>query len=244
MKKQARMAWLVTLALLAPPLGAMGAAFAVSAEEGAAEVYSEDGSNSVSGNEAGTESGTEKVQLDTPTNLRWGAQGDYGFLNAKYCANWEGVNPSIEESTDSWLYAGWVIEVYKDDQHYPDADVWLSDQAYESYWDSEAQKLVYTDVLLSEHSFPIYYDIFESGSYKFRAKACALWDDEVYRDSEWSQWSESIAYVRPEQELGVVTEIFWDTEKAGVCRFTPLENSEYLEGYYVTLYNTAFGDRF
>lgn len=241
MKKQAKIAWLVTLALLAPPLGAMGPVSAASAEEGGAEVYAGAETASVSGNEPGTGSGTEKVQLDTPTNLQWGARGDNYAVNSKYWINWEGVNPSVNED-GGWPRADWRIEVLKDEQQYPDASVWLSSAAYESYWDSEAQKTVYTDVLLREHSFSVFRDIFESGSYKFRVKTCALRDDEAYQDSEWSQWSESITYVRPQQELGMVTDIFWDTEKAGVCRFAPLQDSEFIYTYYVALHK-QYGDR-
>lgn len=202
MKKKARIAWLAAVALLAAPLGAMGPVSTAEAEETET-----------------TESGTEKIQLDTPTNLRWGAAEDLdepGLYN-KYNMNWEGTNPSINENGNSF----WPIEVYKDGQLFLNTGSW--EEVYESYWDDEAQEFIYTDELVNQHYYLLMSEkIFESGTYAFRVKATALDNDEVYQDSEWSDWSE-ITYVRPELELGVVTDVYWDTEKAGICHFTPLE---------------------
>lgn len=236
MKKQARIAWLVTLALLAPPIGAIGSVSAAEAEEGSGEAYSEEGNDSVSGGDSGAGTGTEKVKLDTPANLRWGATEDYDAPNSKYWMNWEGVNPSIDESFTFYVASRWNIEVYKDDQ--PFWNTTYIAPFYESYWDNDAQKTVYTDVPIGKHNIGLAEQILDSGSYKFRVRAEAKDDDAAYQDSEWSQWS-SITYVRPERELGMVTDVFWDTEKAGVCHFTPLENSDYLEGYYVNLYGQS-----
>lgn len=238
MKKQAKIAWLVTLALLAPPIAAMGPVSWADAEEGLEEVYSVSGNDTVSGGDSGAGTGTEKVKLDTPTNLWWGATEDYNAPNSKYWMNWEGVNPSIDESFTYYVASCWDIEVYKDDQFFWNT-MYLA-PFYESYWDSDAQKTVYTDEPNSKHYIGLADQILDSGSYKFRVRAFAQYDDEAYQHSEWSQWS-SITYVRPERELGVVTGVFWDAEKAGVCHFIPLEKSEYLSNYCVALYK-QFGD--
>lgn len=213
MKKRRLTASLMALALVAAIPGGMGSM---------ARVYAEEAS----------ESSAEKVQLDTPTNLQWG-QMDSGnvYINGKYRMNWEGINQSVDEE----MYSRWNIEVYKDEQQF--YNVTLVDYSYESYWDSDAQKTVYTDVPQKEHNLGIDDEICESGNYKFRIRAQAMYDDASYRSGEWSQWSDSITYIRPEQELGVVTDVIWDEEKAGLCHLVPLEDPQhFVEAYRVRLY--------
>lgn len=157
--------------------------------------------------EEAPQSSTEKVQLDTPTAVQFSKEP-----GEKYTLYWEGKSESVSENG----FTLWAIEVYKDEQYF---DSWLTDGMPEMkhQWGSYA------------------YEIFESGTYKFRVQACALYDDETYRSSEWSEWSDNITYVRPEQELGVVAKPTWDTEKAGVCHFTPFTDSTGVD-YYVNLY--------
>lgn len=215
MKRRAMIASLMTLALLATPFGSMGAMGKVHAKEA-------------------SESAAEKVQLDAPTNLRWGPRdSSHSSPNCKYDMNWEGVNPSLNDSGYD-VTSGWDIEVYKDDELFD--TTLLFDYYYESYWDMEANKNIFKDTPEGNHQMQIVSKISDSGSYKFRVRASAWWKDEAHQDSEWSQWSESITYIRPEQELGVVTNVSWDTKKAGVCCFSPLNDSEYLDGYYVYLH--------
>ncbi len=206
MKKRRWMAALVALALAAAP-GGMSPAARVNAEEAPG-------------------SSTEKVQLDTPTAVQFSNE------RGQYTLSWEGKNESIDEDGD----VRWHVEIYKDEQHF--ANMWDNDNYYESYWDTDKQETVYTDTPLTKHYYwrPLAACIFESGTYKVRVRAEALYDDETYRDSEWSEWSESITYVRPEQELGVVAKPTWDTEKAGVCHFIPLEDSTGVSYYNVDLY--------
>lgn len=160
--------------------------------------------------EEAPQSSTEKVQLDTPTPTGW---------SSDYTMNWEGKN----ESVDEYGYAWWSLEVYKDEQFFWGMS--YGDHYYENHWDADKQETVYSDTPVTQHNFRVADDIFESGTYKFRVRAKALYDDETYKDSEWSEWSESITYVRPAQELGVVAKPTWDAEKAGVCHFMPLEDS-------------------
>lgn len=226
MKKGRLTASLMALALAAAMPGGMGSMATVNAEE----------AYQASAVASGTENGTEKVQLDTPTNLRWGQlDSTYVYPNGKYYTKWEGVNPSISEGVALYVGSDWVVEGYRDEQLVYSTT--LYDPYYESYWDSDAQKTDYTDVPRKEHGLGMMCEkICESGSYKFRIKAVAMYDDEFYRNSEWSQWSVCMEYVRPERELGVVTGVTWDEEKAGVCHFTPLKDSQYLDYYTVYLY--------
>lgn len=105
MKKQAMIASLMALALLVSPIGNMGSMHQVSAEEDPGAAVS-----SVSGNAFRTGETTEKVQLDTPANLRWGY--DNGYNNAKYNMYWEGVNHSFYPDYYGVMNTDWEIEVY------------------------------------------------------------------------------------------------------------------------------------
>lgn len=224
MKKQAMIASLMALALLVSPIGSMGSMHQVSAEEDTGAVVS-----SVSGNASGAGETTEKVQLDTPTNLRWGC--DDGISpNPKYYICWEGVNESIDENG----YTSWQIQVYKDDQYF--WGIVVGDPYYEGHWDYEKDQWVNDTTLNREHGgIGIWSEIVESGNYKVRIRARAAFDDKSYQNSEWSEWSESIHYIRPEQELGIVSG-YWDAEKIGVFHFTPLGSSRYIDEYWASLY--------
>lgn len=208
MKKRRWTAVLMALALAAAP-GGMSPVATVNAEEA-------------------PESSTAKVQLDTPT-VRLLHDDEWG---GKYTIIYEGRNESVDEDGET----EWQIEVYKDEQYF-NGGTW-SERYYEDYWDADKQEYIPTDTPATKHQIMAWleYRIFESGTYKFRARAKALYDDETYRDSEWSEWSESIAYVRPEQELGVVAKPTWDTEKAGVCHFMPLRDQTGVHHYAVVLY--------
>lgn len=241
MKKQAMIASLMALALLVSPIGSMGSMHQVSAEEDTGAVVS-----SVSGNASGAGETTEKVQLDTPTNLRWGY--DDGYINPKYYMYWEGVNHSFYTDYYGDLRADWEIEVYKDGQPYqPDKEVtdyWLwkyDTKPFDYYYNGEMNYATnefvtdYTIRMQHVSSVLSYENLNESGTYKFRIRALAQLDDETYQDSEWSEWSEPITYVRPEQELDTIVG-YWDTQEAGVFHFKTVENKEYLCFYRVNLY--------
>ncbi|MCM1120555.1 MAG: LysM peptidoglycan-binding domain-containing protein [bacterium] len=220
MKKQAMIASLLALALLAAPLGNLGGSTQVNAEEEAGSELL-----SVSGNTQ------EKVQLDAPTNLRWG-NGVHPY--SKYKMHWSGVNDSTYMSHFRYLYSDWRYEVSRDGQIVKE-DGYLGESFYELQWDSDLQLVVETDIPVTERDYDFYNEIFESGSYRFRVKAVAAYDDKTRQDSEWSEWSDSIVYVRPEQELGSV-EAYWDQQQAGLGHFAPLEDTQYLSYYWVSLY--------
>lgn len=241
MKKQAMIASLMALALLVSPIGSMGSMHQVSAEEDPGAVVS-----SVSGNTSGAGETTEKVQLDMPTNLRWGC--DDGYVNPKYYMYWEGVNHSFYTDYYGDLRADWEIEVYKDGQPYqPDKEVtdyWLwkyDTKPFDYYYNGEKNYATnefvtdYTIRMQHVSSVLSYENLNESGTYKFRIRALAQLDDETYQDSEWSEWSEPITYVRPEQELDTIVG-YWDTQETGVFHFKTVENKEYLYDYRVNLY--------
>lgn len=229
MKKQAMIASLMALVLLVSPVGSMGSMRQVSAEEDPGVVVS-----SVSGNASGAGETTEKVQLDTPTNLRWGYDDEW-YDNDKYNIRWEGVNESVDE--DGW--SDWEIEIYKDDQYF--YGFITGDSYYGGHWDFEKDQWVYDTTPTREHNVYATHVIEESGYYKFRISARAAFDDKSYQSSEWSEWSESIHYIRPEQELGI-TSGYWDAEKTGLCHFTPLENSKYIDFYWANLYKYSHED--
>lgn len=50
----------------------------------------------------------------------------------------------------------------------------------------------------------------ESGDYRFRVRVL---DDQGNAISEWSEWSDSFQYIRPNQELGTVSNVRWSAEK-------------------------------
>lgn len=165
---------------------------------------------SVSGNARDAGSAQERVQLDTPTNPQWGTKPQYvdgnGFY--KYNISWEGVGPN------------WFVDLYKDDE--------LVDRIHIFDFDPDE------DMNIKLHGgFYISDRMDESGSYKFQVQAFTVGDDPTY--SEWSEWSESITYVRPQQELGSPT-VYWDEQQAGLCHFVPLEDTQYLRGYRVILH--------
>lgn len=240
-EKQAMIASLMALALLVSPIGSMGFMSQVSAEEGPGAAVS-----SVSGNASRTGETTEKVQLDTPANLRWGY--DDGYNNVKYNMYWEGVNHSFYSDINGVMNTDWEIEVYKDDQPYKEVNMtrWgkempvRPDYYYNGKldWGENGGFVFVTDYTIrTQHvSNALSYEkLNESGSYKFRVRACAAYDDESYRNSEWSEWSESIYYDRPKQELDTIVG-YWDEQETGVFHFKTLQNKEYLDRYEVFLY--------
>ncbi len=108
-----------------------------------------------------------------------------------------------------------------------------------SYWDIEVYKdgELYDQTGLADsydggHSLPYSAHINESGTYKFRVRARAAYEDKAYTDSEWSEWSAERTYVKPERELGV-TVAYWDTEKTGEYHYVSVENAS---GYWTELY--------
>lgn len=217
MKKQIMIASLMALALLVSPMSSLNPMLRVNAEEEpAAEVHS------VTGNASGTEGTTEKVQLNAPYGLKWGDMSVISsFPSAKYTIQWVDGEPEKEGGFN------WEIEVYKDGEPYfsqtQPRHTFSTDQYHGRFRDQ----------------------LSESGTYKFRVRAVAASGDEIYRDSEWSNWSEDITYVRPEQELGVVSG-YWDEEKTGLFHFKPLDIPESLSGnveYFVRLYGQRQGDR-
>ncbi len=217
MKRRVMIASLMALAMLTSPVGGLNSMLRVSAEE-------EPGleMRSVTGNASETEEDTEKVQLNAPIVFDWGDISSIPvFPNAKYTIWWDGGN--IEEDG----IFNWEIEFYKDGEPYF----------------SEIQPCR-TFPKLQFH-FTFRDQVSESGTYKFRIRAVAASGDEIYRDSEWSRWSEEITYVRPEQELGVVSG-YWDAEKTGIFHFEQLDISESLLGdvqYIVRLYGQGQGDK-
>ena len=64
--------------------------------------------------------------------------------------------------------------------------------------------------------------------------------DGNHQSSEWSEWSDSIEYVRPERELGAVKP-YWDEQQAGLIHFARPENAEYMEAFVMTLYKVDDG---
>ncbi len=205
MKKQVMIASLMALALLVSPLGNPGGLTQVSAEE-------EPGMEllSVSGN------AWEKVQLDAPTNLRWGRISQY----RSYGLFWEGVNHSFYVDEGGYCCSDWHIEVYKDDEL---LSRFIGSELYDA--NNTQQNALYYDCDQVMN---------ESGSYKFRVQALAQNDDPTYCNSEWSEL-ESITYVRPQQELGS-TIVYWDEQQAGLCHFAPFEDTQYLRYYVISLY--------
>ena len=77
----------------------------------------------------------------------------------------------------------------------------------------------------------------EDGSYKFRVMARG--DGVETLDSDWSAFSATWDYIRPEPTLGVATNLRW--EETMPYWDAPIENAEYVRGYQVSLY--ADGDR-
>lgn len=238
MKKQAMIASLMALALLVSPIGSMGSMSQVSAEEDPGAAVS-----SVSGNAFRAGETTEKVQLDTPANLRWGY--DDWHNNTKYNMYWEGVNHSFYPDYYGVMNTDWEIEVYKDDQPYKEVNMtrWGEEVSvrFDYYYNGKMNyatgEFVTDYTIRTQHvsSELCFEKLNESGSYKFRVRACAAYDDESYRNSEWSEWSESIYYVRPQQELDTIVG-YWDEQETGVFHFKTLENKEYLDRYEVNLY--------
>lgn len=162
---------------------------------------------------------TEKVQLDAPTDLQWGEVLGYGY--SRYNFSWGGINLSGSFPSSEGR-ASWWIQLYNGDNCVAE-DIWM-DSFYESD-DSNTIRERHGGWNFSEW-------INESGNYRFRVNANSRTDD-PYQPSEWSEWSESISYIRPEQELGV-TNIYWDEQEKGVCHFVPLENPP--EYYWVKMY--------
>lgn len=240
MKRQAMIASLLALALLAAPLGNMGPMAAVDAEESPAEE-----TYSVSDNASESKIGTERVQLDAPTNLSWGnipnePNEDYSDVDNRYTMYWDGVNPSTYEVGDGCLCSKWIIEIEKDGQFYSKR-YGIETLYYNGYWADSEFEFVTDNTVRTQHNYTYFgtNSLFESGSYRFRVRAQAQQSEEngseAYRDSEWSEWSESIYYARPEQELGFAVG-YWDAQKTGVGHFTNYEKSPYFDYYNILLY--------
>lgn len=226
MKRQAMMASLMALALLVSPLGSVGGMNRVSAEEQqGAELYS------VSGNTQ------EKVQIDTPTNLRWRGVETWA-PSSEYDMLWDGVNPSKVLYPGGGETARWRCEISRVDGT-DDGEV--------------IRRGTIGDDTSSSHSYALFYmdaggDAMISGNYRFRVKALAADGDEQYRDSEWSEWSDSMEYVHPGQELDN-PQPYWDEEKVGLChvgpsaKYDPEYLSKYASRYVLTLYKVKGNDR-
>ncbi len=74
----------------------------------------------------------------------------------------------------------------------------------------------------------------ENGAmFRFRAKALDRENDA--RSSEWSQWSESRTYTKPEKQLATV-ECWWDEANPGLICWNPVEGAY---GYMTELYDAA-----
>ena len=113
------------------------------------------------------------------------------------------------------------IEIYRDNQ------LWLSTSPqYAATFKPEYHE---SNIFLTR--------LEEDGSYKFRIKA--LGDNVETLDSDWSAFSETWDYTRPEPTLGVATNLRW--EETMPCWDAPAENAEYVKGYNIGLY--ADGDR-
>ncbi len=247
MKRQAMMASLLALALLVSPFGNPGGLLQVNAQERPGEeLYSVSGNapEEVQPRTLTDLSLEETIQLDVPTNLRWGVSTS-GFPNGRYSAEWSGVNDSMGEGFFSYArHSQYGFELSRDGQ------IVFRDVAYEYAYEVDGYSE--TDILLAEHSYyPMYYlalrdngyrgedaAISESGSYRFRVRALSI--DGNHQSSEWSEWSDSIEYVRPERELGAVKP-YWDEQQAGLIHFARPENAEYMEAFVMTLYKVDDG---
>ncbi|MCM1376552.1 MAG: LysM peptidoglycan-binding domain-containing protein [Muribaculum sp.] len=250
MKRQAMIASLLALALLAAPLGNMGPMAAVDAEEGPAEgTYSATDIASVTGNASELESYTDRTPVDTPTNVRWesisGENGDKANRYTRYAMYWDGVNPSTYDIGYGNISSCWVFEIDKDGRPYLNwetpmtiGDFYYTDSYYNGYMDWEHRVFVTDNTIRTQHhtTFADHY-LFESGNYRFRVRAkTEQYQGDTYQDSEWSEWSESIHYIRPEQELFGSVAGYWDAQKTGLGHFTNFAKSPYLYHYEINLY--------
>ena len=112
-------------------------------------------------------------------------------------------------------------------------EVYLEDQLY--YSDTYQYSATFKPEYHENNSFLI--RLTDDGSYKFRVMARG--DNVETLDSEWSDFSETWDYIRPESPLGVATNLRW--EETTACWNAPAENAEYVKGYNYGLY--ADGDR-
>ncbi len=186
-----------------------GTTLHVSAEEAGIAALSASGGNSASGGDSVVDGGTvSDGNSSTETD-----SSKLGLpTNLRWSDNYDVLFTGVDNCTN------YALEVSKDDQPY-----------FSTSWGYGGSKEV--DLSTSP-------EIKESGSYRFRVKAQAAYDDPNHTDGDFTEWSEAKVYNRPDTVLGT-TEAVWDSVELGKVTYTSVENAG---GYKLHLYCQSSGE--